>query len=283
MTDEQESINYCLDSIHRNDRDRYLCAQFAPRDRIWALAALYAFNLEIALIAETVREPLLGQMRLQWWRDAIDGVFGEGPVPKHPVIGVLGRAVSEFGLSRRHFGAMLDGRAFDLEEEPPEDMDALAGYAEATCVSLNRLCGEVLGVSGDTALRHAGMAWALTGLMRAVPFHARARRVYLPADLIDAQGLDLRDLFELRSTEALAKVVEGVARRALFHLEELHGAQIQDQARKAAAPVVLTAVLARKYLARLEKAGFDPFRESAQGATPRDLLHLYMKGWFGWF
>lgn len=278
MAETGEGNSYCLDRVRRHDPGRYRCARFCKEAHRWGLMALYAFNLEVGSIAETVREPLLGRVRLQWWRDAVESVFRQGPVAGHPVMQALARAIDRFGLSHGYFVSLLDGRGFDLEQEPPHDLDALAGYAEATSVSLNSLCGQVLGIGGGhPALRHAGMAWALTGLMRAVPFHAGAKRVYLPGDLIREFGLDLGDLFELRSTEALARVVEGVAQRARFHLETLH----RTPAPKEAAPVVLTAVLARDYLAMLERAGFDPFRIGGRGARTSALLRLYLKGWFG--
>lgn len=282
MAGTREGNSYCLDRVRRHDPDRYRCARFCKETLRPGLMALYAFNLEVAAIPETVREPLLGQVRLQWWRDAVEAIFRQGPVAEHPVLQALAHAVDRFGLSHGYFVSLLDGRAFDLEEEPPDNLEALAGYAESTSVSLNRLCGEVLGMGGGhPALHHAGMAWALTGLMRAVPFHARAKRVYLPGDLIGERGLDLADLFELRSTEALARVVEGVVERARFHLDALRLVLAEAPAPKEAAPVVLTAVLAHDYLVMLERAAFDPFRIGGRGPRPSTLLRLYLKGWFG--
>jgi phytoene synthase len=282
MTETRGGDTYCLDRVRRHDPDRYRCAQFCKETHRKGLVALYAFNLEVGAIPETVREPLLGRVRLQWWRDGVESVFRRGPIPEHPVMRALAHAVDRFGLSQGYFDSLLDGRAFDLEEGPPDDLDDLDGYAESTSVSLNRLCGEVLGIGGGhPALRHAGLAWALTGLMRAVPFHARAKRVYLPGDLIRECGLDLRDLFELRSTEALARVVEGVAMRARFHLENLRLIQSEAPAPKEAAPIVLTAVLAQDYLAMLERAEFDPFRIGGRGPGTSALLRLYLKGWLG--
>ena len=58
--------------VRRHDRDRYQTALFAPADRREALFALYAFNYEIARVRESVTQPMLGQIRLQWWREVID-------------------------------------------------------------------------------------------------------------------------------------------------------------------------------------------------------------------
>ena len=65
-------------TLRQHDRDRYLTTLFAPSDRRGALIALYSFNFEVAKTREVVREPLLGRIRLQWWRDAIDEIYCNG-------------------------------------------------------------------------------------------------------------------------------------------------------------------------------------------------------------
>ena len=66
-----ETLSYCAQEVRRHDRARYLSSLFAPDERREDLFALYAFNLEVAKTAEVVSEPMLGQIRLQWWREAI--------------------------------------------------------------------------------------------------------------------------------------------------------------------------------------------------------------------
>src|ERR1700746_2498526 len=72
--------------VRRHDRDRFQTALFAPARQRNALFALYAFNYEIARGRETVREPMLGQIRLQWWRESIAAAFEDGPVRGHIVV-----------------------------------------------------------------------------------------------------------------------------------------------------------------------------------------------------
>ena len=76
---------------------------FAPAARREALFALYAFNYEIARVRETVTQPMLGQIRLQWWRENIAAAFGDGPVRHHPVMEPLAATIREFGLIRDYF------------------------------------------------------------------------------------------------------------------------------------------------------------------------------------
>ena len=67
------------------DFDRYLCALFAKKAERDSLFSLIVFNSEIAKIRTLVNEPLIGRMRLQWWRDAIEGIY-KGNVPEHDAL-----------------------------------------------------------------------------------------------------------------------------------------------------------------------------------------------------
>ena len=67
----ETDASYCANILRRQDPDRYLTALFAPADRRPDLFSLYAFNLELARARESVSEPIMGRMRLQWWRDAL--------------------------------------------------------------------------------------------------------------------------------------------------------------------------------------------------------------------
>ncbi len=267
--------SYCADQVRRFDHDRYLTCLFAPAGRRGDLFALYAFNLEVAKIAEVVSEAPLGQMRLQWWRDAIEGIYAGQP-PRHEVAAPLAEAVRRHGLDRDAFERLIEAREFDLDGAPPETLAALEDYAEATSAGLVQVALQVLDARGAEAAaagRHVGIAWALVGLLRAVPFHAGQKRLYLPRDLGEATGLKLGDLFELRSTPALQGVIGQVAERAAAHLGEARalGARVPKQA----LPALLPATLASQSLATLEKAGYDPFDADVQARLPGRAWRLW--------
>ncbi len=208
--------------VRRHDRDRFLTALFAPAQARESLYALYAFNYEVAKTRESVRETMLGRIRLQWWREAIAAIYGGAPVRRHEVTEPLAAAIAAHGLSRRHFEALIDAREADLDDEPPASLASLEAYAAASSGSLVLLALEAVGVRGpdaEEAGREIGIAYALAGLLRAVPFHAGARRLYLPADLIEAAGIDVeRGLYSRNRSPALAGVAAQVAGRARFHL-----------------------------------------------------------------
>ncbi len=273
---ENSALSFCARELRRYDRDRYLTCLFAPMARREALFTLYAFNLEVARTAEAVSEPMLGRIRLQWWREALEEIY-EGRPRSHEVTLPLAATVRTHGLTRALFDRLIDAREFDLDKEAPGNLPALETYAEATSAGLAQLALEILDVDDEAtraAVHHVGVAWALTGLLRAVPFHARQRRLYLPRDESVSAGLDLEQLFALRSPPGLAELVGQVAARAREHLAKARA--LGRRVARPARPVLLPAVLATRDLDVLERAGLDPFEPQVQAADP---LRVWRLAW----
>ncbi len=250
--------------LRRFDYDRYLCTLFAPPAARDALFALYAFNLEVAKIRELVSEPMLGEIRLQWWREAVEGIYG-GATRRHQCVEALAAAIGRHDLPRAPFDALIDARAFDLTDGPPATLGDLEAYADVTSGALQVIALNVLGGGREDAVaaaRSAGIAWALVGLIRAVPFHAGGGRLYLPADLLDAAGVSRDALTAGRPGPAIAEIARTVAECAQGYLARARAAQ--GTVPRSALPAVLPARLAGVYLARLAAAGYDPFAPRAE-------------------
>jgi phytoene synthase len=249
--------------VRQRDPDRYVTALFAPDERREGLFALDAFNFEVAKTRESVTEPMLGQIRLQWWRDAVDEIYAGKPVRRHETALALADAVRRYELTRYHIDRIIDAREFDLTDDPPRTLAVLEQYCEDTAARLVWLALEVLGVRESAAAveagREVGIAWALTGLIRAIPFHARDKRLYIPVDLAAEADLHAGDLFELRPSAPLAKVVGKLRETAQEHLVAARAKVAGVPA--AARPALLLGILADGYLARIRRAGdnvFDP-------------------------
>ncbi len=268
-------ISHCAGQVRAHDRDRYLTATLAPADRREALFALYAFNLEVARTREMVSEPMVGQIRLQWWREAIEGLY-EGKPRAHEVVRPLAAAVERYDLSRNYFDRLIEAREFDLGEDPPATKHDLNDYTKDTSSTLMCLALEILGQSAGPAheaANYVGVAWGLTGLLRAVVFHARARRQYLPTDLMREAGADPADLFELRGGLALASVAQDVAGMARLAL--IAGREYRRDVPRAAIPALLPGTLAEMYLRRMDRLGHDLFAQPiAIGQLARQLRLL---------
>ncbi|MGE0151687.1 MAG: phytoene/squalene synthase family protein [Reyranellaceae bacterium] len=259
MAETEEWNRLCAEQVRLQDYDHYLCGLFAPEEARAGLYALYAFNAEIARTPELVSEPLLGRIRLQWWRDAIAAAAAGGG-PHHQVVQALAQAFSRFALPRQEFETMLRAREQEVENEPIEDYPALERLARATAGSLTGLSLACLGARQPRALRagrHVGIAYALTGLLRAVPFHAAQRRLYLPRDRLQAAGVSTEALFDGRKQAALPVVIAGIAAEARRHLRLAR--RMRAGIPTAALPALLPATLLDGYLSRLARQKYDVY------------------------
>lgn len=259
MAEQEEWNRLCAEQIRQQDYDHYLCGLFAPEEARAGIYALYAFNAEIARTPELVSEPLLGRIRLQWWRDAIEAAF-KGAGPHHQVVQALAQAMSRFALPREEFAAMLDAREAEVESETIEDYPALERLARATAGGLTSLSLACLGATQPRTLRagrHVGIAYALTGLLRAVPFHAAQRRLYLPQDRLKAAGVSVEALFEGRKQAALPVVIAGIAAEARRHLRQARRLRVGIPT--LALPALLPATILDGYLSRLARQKYDVY------------------------
>lgn len=261
MTHANDRLSPCGRLARHHDRDRYRVALLAPPEAREAQFAVIAFNYEIARVRELVSEPVLGQIRLQWWREAIGEIYA-GRQRRHEVVEPLGDAVRRHALSRDHFDRLIDARERDLDDGPFDTLAELESYAAATAVPVIRLALQSVG-QGDggapaEAAVHIGTAWALTGLLRAVPHHARQRRVLLPAQLLQSAGIAAGDIIAAGAAGRIAGVVETIADRARLHLAAARALHRSIPA-QAKAPL-RAAVFVDAHLNRLRRAGYEVFR-----------------------
>lgn len=214
------TIEYCRTFVARDDPDRYLASLFAPRRLYAPLWALLAFNQDIAQIHEQVREPTLALMRLQWWRETLDKLYqGEG-VSGHPVAESLHAHVMSHGLSRLEFDALIDARELDGRGTTPETTSGLESYADFTTTPLLMLMAALH--EGDVPrerVRYLGTAYAMTGILRAIPYMAGQGRCLLPQDDMTRAGLTVATLHQENNRVARAKIVRDLAELAHDHLQ----------------------------------------------------------------
>ena len=156
------------DLIRRVDPDRWLTSRFVADPAARAdVVALYAYDHELARARRVASTPLLAEIRLAWWREAVDEIFADGPLRRHPVAEALAGAVRRHDLPRPLLEAMIDGQLEALEA-PTLDAPAAVAWAEAVEASLARLAARILDPSADSvAVAAAGRAWGLALLIRA--------------------------------------------------------------------------------------------------------------------
>jgi phytoene synthase len=164
MADEPRSEPDDLDAlVRRVDPDRWLSSRFVadPEQRADVIA-LYAYDHELARAPKVASNPLLGEIRLTWWREALDEIFDGRPVRLHPTAQALARTVARRKLARAPLEQMIDGRYRELDPEPMSETEAVA-WARDTAGHAAELAVSVLDPAADPGLaRDAGAAWALS-------------------------------------------------------------------------------------------------------------------------
>lgn len=256
------SHDYCQELVREQDRDRYLATLFAPAERRQAVFALYAFNAEVVGIRDKVSDALPGEVRLQWWRDVLTG-SGHGDVTSHPVAAALLGAIETYRLPTEPFLNLLEARVFDLYEDPMPSLTDLEGYAGETASVPIQLASMILTDDPAHAVcdasGHGGVAYAITGLLRALPWHARRHQMYLPADLLDRFKVDRNAIFSGRTTPELKACLAEMRQIVRDHLAETR-IKIGGLG-KGCGPALLPVALVGAYLDRMERPDYDPLND----------------------
>ena len=254
----QDAFAYCAELVRTADRDRFLSTLFAPAEHRGALHALYAFNVEVARVREVAREPLPGEIRLQWWSEVLRGERA-GEASANPVASALLTVTGRYRLAVPALTALIDARCFDLYDDPMARLTDLEAYAQKTSSTLLAFAAQILAgaeaEATDAVATSGGIAYAIAGLIRAFPLHAARRQLYVPLELLDRHGVEPNDIFAGKSSKNLRTVfadLQDVARRHLLAAQQ-RIAKLPD----AALPAFLPVALVRPALDRLVRC--DPF------------------------
>lgn len=222
-----------LTQLKAADPDRCRAAMMADTNERDRLLCLYAFHHELAKVPEIVSEPMLGDIRYQWWRDVLAEIYEGKPVRKHEVSTPLAVVFQDTDMPRFWGERLIDGRARDMDPTPFKDLDAARDYCRQTSGVLMQMAVKCLGVDPDEGVEKAGEAWGLTGL-------ARAWRYYHKSMLSEV------------SFEALTQAA----------MESYNQAQNSMAKGNAVFPAVGYAALIPKYISRLTRSGHNPAEDA---------------------
>jgi phytoene synthase len=230
-----------------------------------AVAALYAFNVEVSRVRDLVSGPLPGEVRLQWWRDLFEGE-ARGDAASHPVAAALLAAVTRYRLPRQALTGIVDARVHDLYDDLFSTVTELEAYCGATTSVLMRLASLVLAEGAEPgsadAAGHAGVAYGVTSLLRAMPHHAARGRVNIPQDILERTGATADDFLNARPTPGVRAALAAMRDLARRHHDT--AASLIPTVAAAARGALLPLSLVPPYLAAMERRGFDPFRHAAE-------------------
>jgi phytoene synthase len=256
--DVQSPYAHCEALVRAADKDRYLAGLYASAVKRQHLYALYAFAHEIAIVRDRTRDPMAGEIRLQWWREALAGERA-GEALANPVAAALRVTIRDCALSTEPLLALIDAHAFDLYDEPMATLADLDRYAKRTSGTLFALGARILGEAeaGDTpAAALAGIAYSVTQAVSAFPRDVAHRRLFVPVSVLAQHGLTREDIEARRNVPALRAALVELRDHARAAFGELRAAA--PALPESCAPAFLWAAPIPALLARLESAK-DPF------------------------
>lgn len=161
------TIQACADLVARADPDRFLTVMAAPVAARRILLPIYAFNVEVSRAPWMTQEPAIAEIRLQWWRDALEEIAKGGVVRRHDVVTPLAEVLDAeaAGLLDR----LIAARRWDAYPEPFEDRAHFDDYIAQTSGTLMWVAARALGASDPGPVRTMGHASGLAAWLRAVP------------------------------------------------------------------------------------------------------------------
>ncbi len=266
------SFSHCTALVRAADRDRYLASLFAPADYRPALHALYAFNIEIGRVRDAAREPMPGEIRLQWWREMLLGER-ESEAAAHPVAAALHETLTRYRINAERLIALIDAHTFDLYDEPfatLDDFDNYAGLSEGVVLGM---AATILGADGmavNTLLRHASIAATVVRSLTMLPWHAQRRQIYIPRDAMDRHALIPESVIAHQESEALKSALAEMRRHARRQLQA--AALEAGEVPISLSPALLPMASIGPQLRWMERRGYEPYAPEVLSPLRRQWL-----------
>jgi phytoene synthase len=184
------SVEACADLLRKGDPDRFLSAMTAPVNKRAGLLVLYAFNIEIARAPWVTAEPMIAQMRLQFWTDVIEDAIAGKAAHAHEVAAPLADLIQAQDRAGDILSQMVNARQFDIYRDPHADDQALRVYLDQTAGHLMWLAALMCGAkpSAEPTVRNFAFGTGLAALFRATPALISAGRKPLTDDGLPAIG-----------------------------------------------------------------------------------------------
>eukprot|EP00058_Branchiostoma_floridae_P008823 XP_002594311.1 hypothetical protein BRAFLDRAFT_65167 [Branchiostoma floridae] len=247
-----------MDLVRKHDYENYLCVLLLPSTAHQAAFAVRAFNVELALVRDSVTDKNIGKMRMQFWKDTLSDIYRERP-PQQPVAQELAKIEN-------------------LDDQPHRNLSALEDYSEQTVSSVLYLTLEILGIKdvhADHAASHIGKAIGICTALRAAPYLANRRRVFLPMDVMMQFGVSQEDIVRGKQDQKVKDVMYEIASLSHSHLEKARSLK-KDVPRKAMS-AFLPALSCDSYLKKIQKADFNVFDSSLHQRDTLLPLHLLLQ------
>jgi phytoene synthase len=266
---------YCEDKVARSGSSFVAGFRVLPEPRRRAITAVYAFCREVDDVVDEVTDSAVARIKLAWWRNEVAAAY-EGS-PRHPVAQALQGVVSEYGLPRAHFDAVIDGMEMDLEQNRYLDFAALERYCHCVAGVVGLLSAEIFGYEDAATRSYArdlGIAFQLTNIIRDVGEDARRGRVYIPEEELQRFAVSASDILALRPTAEFGALMAFQVERARKRYAQALGA-LPARDRRAQRPGLIMASIYRALLNEIERDGYRVLDR-------RIALTPLFKAWVAW-
>jgi phytoene synthase len=239
----------------------YLAMRVLPKPERAAMYAIYGFCREVDDIADDQTDPVEARRQeLDGWRADLDSLYAGGdPGRAAP----LAAPVRDYALEKTDFLAVLDGMRMDLEGMRGPDLKTLDLYCDRVASAVGRLSVRTFGMDRDPGLQlahHLGRALQLTNILRDLDEDAAIGRLYLPRELLEAEGIAADDPAGAVASPAIDPVCRTLAERAHFHYGEAEQVMAAHPHGRLAPPRLMGAAYS-DLLARMQAKGWAPPRE----------------------
>ena len=174
------------------DYDRFLACYFAPKQQRTALHVLICFYHEIARIPVIASEPIIGMMRLTWWREALEDLSHDRPFPPHDLLKAVADIYAGCPEMLPLLLHMIEARMEELDEHALRDEAAWLQHTDATAGAILAAACLLLGIStAECANEITAVArmQACVGFARAIPTMAQEGSMRLPERYLQEAGL----------------------------------------------------------------------------------------------
>ncbi len=198
-------LEYCRSKAAPLGSSRYYAVYFADPARQPALLALLAYHVELSEIVRECSDPAIATAKLNWWREELKRSYAGQA--RHPITQALQQPIQDYHLPAEDLEQILEAVAMDIEYGSYPGFKEVSLYLHRMGTAISQLLARVGGYQDPATLRHAhylGMGVQLTHMLRSVRRDARAGRVYIPQDELQAADVRPEELLEPKTSERLS-------------------------------------------------------------------------------
>jgi 15-cis-phytoene synthase len=267
--------DYGPDYLRQRDYDRWLASQFVPLNARSAVQTILSFSAHLQQIPSTVSEPMLGEIRLQWWHDVFAGMR-QDEACAHPLFAALRHVMDHYHLPESYLIGMIEARRFDFYDDHMPSMHDLEAYCGETCSYIFRLSALILNKGEDfdcaDASGHAGVAYGLAQIMLDIS-RSIHHFTYIPRDLIDKHHVSSEQVMASQFTPQIRALMRDICDHMRAHLRkaEQHIALLPQHVRVAFLPLAYT----HHALALIARSDYDVITKPIEPAPITKIWRLW--------